>query len=121
MIEIENDYETVTYEQFSNSQVYKNHLELLLNFYTRPRSNNRPIEQEANEAMTLHEAGKEQVPCSSTNLIYQNKPKEPPKEKNRTIPFLLKSLKSKEFQPSDLEKDFLIEPGAESSIINIPT
>ena len=38
-----------------------------------------------------------------------------------TIPFLLESPKSKEFQLPDLEIDFLIDSGAESSIINIPT
>ena len=35
--------------------------------------------------------------------------------------FLLESPKSKEFQPPDLEIDFLIDSGAESKIINIPT
>ena len=38
-----------------------------------------------------------------------------------TIPFLLESPKSKEFQPPDLEIDFLIDSGSESIIINIPT
>ena len=38
-----------------------------------------------------------------------------------TIPFLLKSPKSKEFQPPDHEIDFVIDSGAESKIINIPT
>ena len=42
-------------------------------------------------------------------------------EKIWTIPFLLESPKSKEFQPPDLEIDFLIDSGAESNIINIPT
>ena len=36
-------------------------------------------------------------------------------------PILLESLRSKEFQPPDLEIDFLIDSGAESNIINIPT
>ena len=36
-----------------------------------------------------------------------------------TIPFLLE--RNKEFQPPDLEIDFLIDSGAESNIINIPT
>ena len=35
--------------------------------------------------------------------------------------FLLESPKSKEFQPPDLEIDFLIDSGAESNVINIPT
>ena len=38
-----------------------------------------------------------------------------------TIPFLLESPRSKEFQPPGLEIDFLIDSGAESNIINIPT
>ena len=38
-----------------------------------------------------------------------------------TIPFLLENPKNKEFQPPDLEIDFLINSGAESNIINIPT
>ena len=47
--------------------------------------------------------------------------KEQPKEKIWTIPFLLESPRNKEFQPLDLEIDFLIDSGAESNIINIPT
>ena len=70
---------TVTYEQLFHSHVYENQLELLLEFYNRPRSDNIPIEQEVNETTTLHEPEKEQVPCSSTNHLYQNIPKEPPK------------------------------------------
>ena len=34
---------------------------------------------------------------------------------------LLESPRNKEFQPPDLEIDFLIDSGAESNIINIPT
>ena len=67
--------ETVMYEQLFHSHVYENQLELLLNDYTRPRSSKIPIEQEANEATTLHEPEKEQVPCFSTNQVYQNKQK----------------------------------------------
>ena len=111
MIEVENDYEIVTYEQFFHSHVYENQLELLLNYHTRPRSNNIPIEQIVNEVTTLHEPEQEQVPCSSTNHIYQNIPKEPPK-KIWTIPFLLESPNSKEFQPPDLEIDFFIDSGS---------
>ena len=58
MIEVENDYETVTSEQPFHSHVYENQLELLLNYYIRPRSNNIPKEQEAKEATTLHEPEK---------------------------------------------------------------
>ena len=58
---------------------------------------------------------------SSSNLIYQNIQKEQPRKKIWTTPFLLESPKSKEFQPPDLEIDFLIDSGAESNIINILT
>ena len=121
MIEVENDYETVTYEQPFHSHIYENQLELLLDYHTRPRNSNIPIEQIVNDVTTLHEPEKEQVPSSSTNHIYQNIPKETPKEKIWTIPFVLESPKSKEFQPPDLETDFLIDSGAESNIIKIPT
>ena len=47
--------------------------------------------------------------------------KKQPREKIWTIPFLLESPRNKEFQPPDLEIDFLIDSGAESNIINIPT
>ena len=79
MIEFENDYGTVTYEHTFHSHVYENQLEILLDYYTRPRSNNIPIEQEANEATTLREPEKEQVPCSSKNHIQQNIPKDTPR------------------------------------------
>ena len=36
-------------------------------------------------------------------------------------PIYLREPKNKEFQPPDLESDFLIDSGAESNIINIPT
>ena len=81
MINVENDYETVTYEQPFHSHVYENQLELLLDFYTRPRGKTIPTKQELNKATTLSKPEKEQVPCSSANHIYQNVPKEPPREK----------------------------------------
>ena len=109
------------YEQLFHSHIYENQLELSLDYHTRPRSSNLPIEEIVNEVTTLHEPEKEQVLCSSTNQIYQNIPKELPKEKIWTISFLLESPKSKDFQPPDLEIDFLIDSGAESNIINIPT
>ena len=121
MIEVENDYESVTYKQPFHSQIYETHLELLLNYHTRPKSNNIPIEQRVNKETISQQPEKEQTPCSSTNHIYQNTPNEPPKEKNWTILFLLESPKCKDFQPPDLEIDFLIDSGAESIIINIPT
>ena len=52
---------------------------------------------------------------------YQNKQKEQPREKICTIPFLLESPRNKEFQPPNLEIDILIDSGAESNKINIPT
>ena len=48
----------------------------------------------------------EKTKCLNTNHIYQNIQKEQPKEKIWTIPFLLESPRSKEFQPPDLEIDF---------------
>ena len=45
MTEVENDHETVTYEQPFHSHVYGNQLELLLDFYNRPRKNNIPIDR----------------------------------------------------------------------------
>ena len=95
MIEVENDYETVTYEQLFHSHFYENQFELVLNYYTRRTSNNIPIEQIVHEATTFHEPEKQQLPCSSANYINQNIPKEPPKEKVWTIPFLLENPKSK--------------------------
>ena len=82
MIEVKNDYETVTYEQLFHSHIYENQLELLLDYHTRPRSSNIPLEQIVNEVTTLHEPENEQVPCSNTNHIYQIIPKEPPKKEN---------------------------------------
>ena len=121
MIKVKSDYETVTYEQLFHSNIYENQLELLLDYHTRPRSRNIPIEPIVNEVTTLHDPGKAKLSCSSTNHIYQNISKEPPKEKIWTIPFLLESSKSKEFQPPDLEIDLLIDSGAELNINNFPT
>ena len=93
MIEVETEYETVMYQQPFHSHVYENQLELLLDYSKRPRSNNIPKEQEVNETTTLHEPGKEQVPCSRRNKIYQNIPKEPPKEKKLDNPISLRKSK----------------------------
>ena len=49
MIEVENHYESVTYEQPFHSQINENHLEILLNYHTRPKSNNIPKKQIVNE------------------------------------------------------------------------
>ena len=79
MIEVENDYEIVTYEQYFYPQIYENHLELLLNYQTGPKSNNIPIKELVNEVTTSQQPEKEQTPSSSTNHIYQDIPKEPPR------------------------------------------
>ena len=62
-------------------------MELLLNYITRPKNNKIPIEQIVNEVITSQQPEKEQTQCSSTNHIYQNIPKEPPKEKIGQSPF----------------------------------
>ena len=78
--------------------------------------------QETNEINNVNKPNEnDKTKCLNTNHIYQNIQKEQPKEKIWTIPFLLESPKNKEFQPPDLEIDFLIDSGAESNIINIPT
>ena len=101
--------------------LYEKHTYLLLNYYTRSRNKNKTIEQIKEKETTLIEPVEKPLPCSNTNHIIQNVQKEPPREKIWTIPFLLESPKSKEFQPPDLEIDFLIDSRAESNIINILT
>ena len=89
MIKIENDYETVTYEQPFHSHIYENNLELILNYHTRPRSNNKPIEHIVNEVTTSQQSEKVQTPCSSTNYhLYQKIPKNHQKKKFGQSPFL---------------------------------
>ena len=122
MITVENDYEPIIYEQPFSSHIYKNQWELLHNYYTTPINNNTQPTQEVNEINTKIEPDKkDEVQCSNTKHIYQNIQKEQAREKIWTIPFLLESPRSKEFQPPDLEIDFLIDSGAESNINNIPT
>ena len=87
MIEVENDYESVTYEQPFHLQNYENHLELLLNYHTRPKSNNIPIEQIVNEVTTSQQPEKGQTQFSNTNHIYQNIPKNHQKRKFGQSPF----------------------------------
>ena len=121
MIKVENDYEPVIYEEPFSSHIYENQSELLHNYYIEP-VHSTPTTQKTNEINTTNQTNeKEKTKCLNTNHIYQNIQKEQPKEKIWTIPFLLESPKSKEFQPPDLEIDFLIDSGAESNIINIPT
>ena len=121
MISVENDSESITYEQPFSSHIYENQLELLNNYYIGPISNDTQTTQEVNKINTETSPDKDKVQSSTTNHIYQNIQKEQPREKIWTIPFLLESPKNKEFQPPDLETDFLIDLGAESNIINIPT
>ena len=59
--------------------------------------------------------------AQTQNIFIKIYKKKQPKKKIWTIPFLLESPRNKEFQPLDLEIDFLIDSGAESNIINIPT
>ena len=121
MISVKNDYETITYEEPFDSHRYENQLELLNNYYLGPISKDTRTTQEVNRINTEISPDKNKEQSSTTNHIYQNIQKEQPREKNWTIRFLLESSKNKEFQPPDLEIDFLIDSGAESNIINIPT
>ena len=121
MITVKNDYEPVIYEQLFTSHIYENQLELLHNYYIGPTDTTQTA-QEVNEINTVikpDEKGKTQY--SNTNHIYQNIQKKQPRDKIWTIPFLIESPRNKEFQPPDLEVDFLIHSGAESNIINIST
>ena len=121
MIAVENDYEPIIYEQPFSSHIYENQSELLHNYYIEP-IHSTPTTQKTNEINTTNQPNEnDKTKCLNTNHIYQNIQKEQPKEKIWTIPFLLESPRSKEFQPPDLEIDFLIDSGAESNIINIPT
>ena len=122
MITVENDYEPIIYEQPFTSYIYENQLELLHNYYIGPINNNTQTTQEVNEINTVIKPDKkDETQRSNTKHIYQNIQKEEPRKKIWTIPLLLESPRSKEFQPPDLEIDFLIDSGAESNITNIST
>ena len=121
MIAVENDYESIIYEQLFSSHIYENQLELLHNYYIEPIHSTQTA-QETNEINTTNQSNENnKTKCLNTNHIYQNIQKEQPIEKIWTIPFLLESPRNKEFQPPVLEIDFLIDSGAESNIKNIPT
>ena len=121
MIAVENDYEPIIYEQPFSSHIYENQLELLHNYYIEPIHSTQTA-QETNEINTTNQSNEnDKTKCLNTNHIYQNIQKEQPKEKIWTIPFLLESPRNKKFQPPDLEIDFLIDSGAESKIVYIPT
>ena len=122
MITVDNDYESITYEEPFISHIYENQLELLNNYYLGPNNNSTQTTiQELHRIHTENSFDKDKAKNLTTNHIYQNIQKDQPREKIWTIPFLLESPKNKEFQPPDLEFDFLIDSGAESNIINIPT
>ena len=122
MITVENDYEPIIYEQPFTSHIFENQLKLLHKYYIGPINNNTQTTQEVNEINTVIKPDKkDETQCSNTKYIYQNIQKEQPRETIWTIPLLLESPRSKEIQPPDLEIDFLIDSGAESNIINIPT
>ena len=74
MINVENDYEPIIYEQPIYSHIYQNHDRFLFNYCTRPVSNSTTKEK----IEKIVEEMKEEKPteCSSTNNIYQNIPKE---------------------------------------------
>ena len=122
MIATKNDYEPIIYEKPFTSHIYENQLELLHNYYIGPINNITQTTQEVNEINTVIKPDKkDETQCSNTKHIYQKIQKEQPREKIWTIPILLESPTSKEFHSQNLEIDFLIDSGAESNIINIPT
>ena len=121
MIEVENDYETIKYEQPFSSHINENQLELLHDYYTRPINNNSQITQEVNEINTVTNLKEKTKYNARTQIMFiKTFKKKQPREKIWTIPFLLESPRSEEFQSPNLEIGFLIDSGAESNIINIP-
>ena len=73
MITVENDYEPIIYEQPFSSHIYKNQLELLHNYYTRPINNNTRTTQEVNKIITVIKPDKkDEVQGSNRKHIYQN-------------------------------------------------
>ena len=121
MITVENDYEPIIYAQPFTSHIYENQLDLLPNYYIGPIDNTQTTQEVNGINTVLKPDKKDETQCPNTKHIYQNLQKEQPREKTWTIPFLLESPRNNEFQPPDLEIDFLIDSGAESNIINIPT
>ena len=119
IITIENDYESIIYEQPFHSNIYENQLDLLHDYYTRPISNKIPAVLEVNGINTVIKPEKDQVQCSSTNKnTFIKTYKQNYQKKSWTIPFLLESRRNKEFQPPDLEIDFLID-SAQNQISSI--
>ena len=83
------------YEQPIYSHIYQNKDHFLLNYYTRPVSNNTTKENIEKIIEEITEG--KSTECSRAKNIYQNILKEPQvhKEKIWTNPLLLESLKSK--------------------------
>ena len=80
MIEVENDYEPIIYEQPFTSHIYENQLELLHNYYIEPINTTQTV-QEINEINTACKPNKnDETNCLNTNHIYQNIQKEQPRE-----------------------------------------
>ena len=52
MIAVENDYESVIYEELFSSHIYENQLELLNDYYLGPISNHTQTTQEVNKIHT---------------------------------------------------------------------
>ena len=50
MITVENDCEPIIYEQPFSSNIYKNQMEHLNNYYIEPTNNNSRVNQEANKS-----------------------------------------------------------------------
>ena len=72
MIEVENDYEPIIYEQHFTSHIYENQLELLHNYYIEP-INTTQTAQEINEINTASKPNEnDKTKCLNTNHIYQN-------------------------------------------------
>ena len=128
MITLENDYEPIIYEQPFTSRIYENQLELLHNYYIRPIDNIQTTQEVNGIDTVIKPDKKDETQCSNTKrcikcciMFIKLYKKKQPREKTWTLPFLLESPRNKEFQPPDLEIDFLIDSGGESNIINIRT
>ena len=92
------------------------------NYYQNNVNNSNPEEPNNNQYTKNHTPHFVEN-NSNLNTIYQNTRTriQLPNEKHWTIPLLLESLKSKNFQSPDLEIDFFIDSGAETKKIIIPT
>ena len=91
MINVENDYEPVIYEQPIYSHIYQNHDQFLLNYYTRSVSNSTTKEKIEKILEKITE--EKPTECSSTNNIYQKIPKNHryKRKNNGQCPFFRKS------------------------------